>query len=1290
MKRSGSGWSLLCVSLSIVMLGGVLEAGEDGFHPLGGTEPSAACAKGCQALLAGDLVKAEASFDDALKGKNESSAHYGMGLLHWMRGDEQQATEQFALAVRHGTRDPWSEGYLLSLSGSAQACRDPKLFLDVLTALVDDDKARPRMRDMAAFHLSRWMLMSGQWEKARSYLARLQYLRSWQLIGPFANRDESGMAKAYGPEHEIDLTQPVDGRHRRVKWFRCAAEPQDGVVDLSQVFEPNTHSLAYALTHVKVAKSQWAVLHAGSGGACKVWLNGRDVLAITDYNTFAEEKKAVPVYLHEGCNQILVKVAAGETAEWSFALRLSRPEGGPLPGLAVLATAEALKAYRDSSEGRTTPLLEPGTPELGLLPRVDAALRTSPDHPWLRAWRGALLNAWRIGDLDDTDAAEEYQKAAQRYPKCPLFMLELAQAADDVNVARQAAEHCSTLFPDLPLSWSILAGIAAQAGFEPMAEAYARDGLAKFGADRAGVCATELAKILIRRGQRAEAERLIRAFLKAHPFSPEGWRLLARTAPGRSAQRKIVDQALKRCGGDVGLRGRRSAEMILGHKEEDAARFLEEDLWTEPFAVSRYMQVASAWRRAGQADKALAVLTSARKVAPENSALLAALGTELLRSGKAEEAVAIWREALRIKPDSPRLKDWLAEAGKGEAIDRSFFATYDVALKDLPQVKREDYPNDHSVTLLNQEVIHVNPNGSASRMVHRVAKLLRSDGAAGLSRQRIFYEPGRQTIDILRAAVITPSGAETSRARITDRTVSAAMGVETRIYDEHHLKEIVFQGLEPGSIVDFQYILRDTGGNIYGDFFSDSFYFGDDQPVLKSQYVLDLPKTREFQMRSFRAPLEPRRAQSKDPEREVFIWEGKDFPGVVQEARMPPLMDQIPFVQTTTMRSWSEVGKWYWNLSREQLTVDDNLRALAREIAGDAQTPTEKLRAVHDWVIKKIRYLGIEFGRNGYKPHRASETYKALYGDCKDTAALICTLLKSLDIEARMVLVRTTQAGKIEEDALPAPNLFNHAIAYVPDVEGEDYWIDGTTDYHQLGEVPFTDQGAQVLVVGPDGGRFMQIPHGTPEENHNEVRIQARVNKNGSGTLAWRRVYRGQVAPYYREQADTPGTFRSALQAQAAKRFPGAELVRIAHAKPNDRGAMWIETDFKIPNLASRSGDRLALTSAADTFSLSKRFLSGGERRHDLQLWFPFSRTNEVVYHLDAGLRPVGLPEKTEIKEPFASYTRNVTVEGQMVRITEEFSLNTSRIPKKQYVRFSEFCHNVDALQTQKVLLQPQ
>ena len=50
----------------------------------------------------------------------------------------------------------------------------------------------------------------------------------------------------------------------------------------------------------------------------------------------------------------------------------------------------------------------------------------------------------------------------------------------------------------------------------------------------------------------------------------------------------------------------------------------------------------------------------------------------------------------------------------------------------------------------------------------------------------------------------------------------------------------------------------------------------------------------------------------------------------------------------------------------------------------------------------------------------------------------------------------------------------------VPNVDGKDYWIDGTTDFFRLGEVPSSDRGAQVMVAGPEGGKFMKIPQSLP------------------------------------------------------------------------------------------------------------------------------------------------------------------------------------------------------------------
>jgi len=117
-------------------------------------------------------------------------------------------------------------------------------------------------------------------------------------------------------------------------------------------------------------------------------------------------------------------------------------------------------------------------------------------------------------------------------------------------------------------------------------------------------------------------------------------------------------------------------------------------------------------------------------------------------------------------------------------------------------------------------------------------------------------------------------------------------------------------------------------------------------------------------------------------------------------------------------------------------------------------------------------------------------------------------------------------------------------------------------------------------------------------------------------------------------------------------------------------------------------GDRRALASAPEPLDLSRRYLTGGQRRHDLEILFPWGRSSEVIYQLDPAWRAAGLPEEADLKEDFGSFRRQVLLQGQMVRIVDELVLSSQRITKEQYAKFSDFCHKVDALLEQKVLLE--
>jgi len=1239
----------------------------------------------------------------------DPSALYALGLHAASLNDYQKALELLCRAFTVSGNSPWAEYYLEELRPLLPYCHDPKPFVTAVTQAAVRQGVRPHVADLARALYGQYLAQRGDLNAAAEAYGPLHYVTRWALVGPFDNRDKAGFTTAYEPESGLDADKPLAGRNRQVRWYQLAVSPFDGRMNLAEIFEPRTHVLTYAACFVKAEQEGWRVLRVGCAGACAVWVNEALTGKVEQYNDYGPDKLAVPVYLYKGWNQVLVKSAVVENTEWAFSLRFCSPGGGASAGLSYDSSPQALAAYTLEKKDRAAPGPKPEHADLGLLDALEEALKNAPEDVSLLAASGALLDARNCGDKENPPAPKQLARAIALAPRCPYLRLKLAAVSDDSNEARHAAEAAYAAHPELPATLEALARLAEESQSYLIASDYARQCALSFGADSMCLSALILADALspprerpaaARRGNRprggdeggglgdrAEAYRLVRAFIGRHPYWPEAWERLADLELSRHARRAALQKGLSVCGGNEKLRRSWADELSAAGQDGEAAEFLAAGLAGQPFSVAAVLAAAGQFEKAGEPPRAAQLLDSAHAWAPENPDLLTALAVARHRAGHTEEALALFRAVLQLKPNAPYVKDYLAALDTRSGGERKFFAPYDVALKDLPVPAAEAYPNDNSVNILTQEVVRVNDNGSSSRMVHRVAKLLRPAGLRDLSQHSIYYEPARQVVDILKAAVITPDGRELSRADVQDRSTSAAMGVETRIYDEYFLKQVTFRDLQPGAMIDLQYTIRDTGTNIYGDYFAGLFYLSDDQPTIKCQYALDYPKSLTIQTRTFNTKAEARHLDSGDARREVVKWELDNTPGITVERGMPPVVDQLALLQVTTMRSWQEVGQWYANLAQDQLECTPEMRAQVQAMTRDCKTPVEKLRVIHDWVIRSIRYLGIEFGRNGYRPHKAGETFKALYGDCKDTAALITSLLKAVGIDAKLVLIRTVNAGAVPPDSLPVPNFFNHCIAYVPQVEGKDYWVDCTTDFNRLDEVPWADQNAQVLVVDAAGGKFMRIPGGTPQENLVEQRFTAKVERNGAAAIQLQDVRHGQWAPGYRELAETPGQYERYMKDYAARHFNGAELEKLELAPPQEQGPMWMKTSFKVPALAAQSGERKALPVTLDALNLSQRYAAETKRHYDLELYFPWERKTEIVYELAKGLKIASLPDEVNIAEPFGSYRRTFSRKDDTLTLQEQFTLSRQRVPVSDYEAFKRFCNRIDSLLDQKILL---
>ncbi|MEI6236217.1 MAG: DUF3857 domain-containing protein [Planctomycetota bacterium] len=1264
--------------------------------------------RGHALINAGDLSGADAIFNAILKSNpNDIGALQGAAMLAGARNEFQKSLEFRCKAIVAGGQSPLAELAVEDAFNVAAFSKDPAPFLNLLN---DTQKLSPHTRDILRECVGDWHIQRGNYSEAINVTATIKFIDKWTLIGPFDNRDKAGFTQVQDPEKDINFEKSCEGRNRRVTWSALDTHAYDGRVIPSEIFEPHIHVSAYAVTLVKSEREQSAVLRAGCAGALAVWVNGVAAGRVDEYNDFGRDKVTAPVALRKGWNLILVKSAVVEETQWAFSVRLCDLKGGALAGITYDNSSKALAEWKDDKS--PAPKVDDAqftTADLGIVRALSVLVKNHPGDAFALALLGGVMDMRKLSEKnnssgDSISPEKLLRKAISLSPKNPMFKIDLASISDDNNEARLAAEAAYAAQPDLPCALESLAYLAHESHTHIAAEDYARKAWNLYGVERSGMSALVLADEISGidrsfsgvqssggssgKSERAEAWRILSAFTQAHPYLAEGWIRRAELEDSRTLRRETIEKAMQFCGGNARIRQIRVEDLIRLGKDTDAATLSSASLTALPFDANQTLIAANEFRRAGDAKRSGQLFAVARNWAPENPDVLSALAEHQLREGKTAEAADLFKKALTVKPNAPQVKDYLALLDTGGSVDRQFFAPYDIALKDLALPKAGQFSKDNIVKILNQEVIRVNPNGSTSRMIHIVGKVLRPAGVRDLNQHYIYYEPGRQTVDILRAAVITPDGRELARAVINDRSTSAAMGVQTLIYDEHHLKHVTFNNLEPGSIIDFQYTIRDSGDNIYGDYFSDSFYFNDGHPSMRSEYVLDYPKTLAVQTHTLNTKTPLQRLQSKDANREVLKWETKELPGVEHEFAMPPVVDSLPQVQVSTMASWQEVGTWFWNLAKEQVVVNDEMRNDIKEMTKDCKTQTEKLQVIHDWVIRKIRYLGIEFGRNGYKPHKATESYKALYGDCKDTATLITAMLKVVDIDCKLVLIRTVDSGALAPDTLPMPNLYNHCIAYVPSVDGKDYWIDGTTDFFRLGEVPSSDRGALVMVAGPEGGKFMKIPQSKGTDNLIEQNYDVKVAKNGSATLTVRDTRSGQFAPMLRESIETPGKFKSGMKDLAARRFNGAELKKLGSSDPLNQGPAWSEMELAVPNLGSRSGDRLTFPSVFEPVNLTGRYATDARRTHDIELYVPWARKTVITYHFEPGLKIASLPEPQKIENSFGVYIRTLKQNGDTLIIDEFFEMPTTRIPVKDYEAFKAFCHKVDALMEQKVLLQ--
>ncbi|MGD8718754.1 MAG: DUF3857 domain-containing protein [Candidatus Zixiibacteriota bacterium] len=1275
--------ALLCIAAASPVVAFTYESpavaigrAEAAAEPAPGASASAWSDAGWRALFAeNDYDTAGRYFEEALKADPSfPAALEGYGRACEIRGDYDVALSAYLAFIAAAPEHPAAPVYLHRCHVLEEDTNGRAEFLASLTALTENPEAPALLRAKATLFLFDRAHRSGDFAGAEETLAALNFIREWQIIGPFDNEGKEGFNRLFPPETSYAASATYDGKARPVSWRGLPERLPTGFLDLTGVLAPADKAVAYLAVAVNSPTARDAYLAMGAAGAVKVWVNGTPVFSRDAYHEGYFDQYLAPAPLEAGANFILVKIC-GDDKRWGFGARFVDGDFEPMTDLSFDAGTAAL-APASRVVGRAP------SEEFDGLSFFDS--RLLGDAPDAFDFYYAALEHYARDDADEAeevptklmlgaqsvmpDVADFYYyvgamereesrvranltRALELAPKHNQARLELAKYYYDLDRPRAAADIIDRLVEEVP--------------------AFAEAGQYR-------------AKIDWEMGYAYDARSEAAALSERFPNYPYSKMVEALYEKNYGSIERSVELWQSIYDYDVYASNARNEVFTLSLNRGDLAgaeAAMRRTLAADPYDLDARKKLARALDRHGRHEEALAEIDIALRFRPEDHVLWEIKGTALEKLGRDGESRRAYRQAITFKRNYPALENYLSYLEPSNDGDRApRLDAYDL----LAAFPGEDaFPRDSAVWLLDDRQVEVFDNGTSTRTVHQVIKILTPEGAEKFRYIYVSYSPGSENVEIKRAAVLKPDGTEITATNIKEYNV---FDIWSRLYYSYVNKVITMPNLSPGDTVDVEYKISQTGENLFADYFGDFFYFGDKNSTILSRYVLTVPAKKRYYFARLRGAPAPE--ITRRDEKITYVYRMRDLPSIEEEAYMPALAEILPGVQVSTFATWNDVGRWYNGLIKDVFRASPEIEVLAEELAAGAPDDITKLRRVFDFTVTRVRYVGLEFGIGGYRPHTPKQCLETHYGDCKDKATLMNTLYRLMGFKAYPVLIRTGDLGELDYE-LPILGLFNHMISYVELPDGRTYFLDGTAEYHSYKELPPNDQGIDVLVVFDDRAEFIRTPVLSPEDNHLTTRTTFVLQPGGDAHVHRTVEYGAADAPAQRERFQVEAKRRTIIEEYWNGLYPGTKIYNEKFSDISDLGApVRTEYDANVPRMYNPNDARIHLDAVVHKSNLLSRYGKKAERNWPLILRRNEKTTSELTYVLPGDYAVAALPLIKEIRTPFGKLAMDVRSKEGSVYVKQELELYAQRIDPDDYKAFREFCLNVDDWESEPVILQ--
>jgi len=607
------------------------------------------------------------------------------------------------------------------------------------------------------------------------------------------------------------------------------------------------------------------------------------------------------------------------------------------------------------------------------------------------------------------------------------------------------------------------------------------------------------------------------------------------------------------------------------------------------------------------------------------------------------------------------------------------------------QDKLPEYPKDTvAVVLLDDQQVTVKDNGDIEVRHRYACKILRPEGRKNCSYAIVRFD-NETKLSFFRAWTILPDG---TQLEVKEKEAGEESLTSFELFSDVRAKYLKFPEANPGSVVGYEVVQRQRP-----QVFDEIWTFQDLVPVRKSRYTLQLPAGWEFTARWANHPEQPPVPNGSNQ----YVWEVTDSAPIELEPQMPAwtiveghmvlkFFPRDPAMRSKTTGSWNDIGQWYYGLIAPRRQSTPEIKQKVADLTSGISDPLEKIRALAAFSQRQIRYAAIEIGIGGHQPHAAGEVLAHRYGDCKDKATLLNTMLQEIGIDSYNVMI-SPERGLIRPGfpllmfghsivAIRLPDSINSSELYavVNDPKlGRLLFFDPTDEYTPLGYIPPNEQSNYALVVTPQGGELIGVPILAPARNRVLRTATLSLNSNGNLGGAVEELRWGGPAVQRRAQFLTvaPADRQKIIEGFLGNSLTNFSLTSasVGNLEKYDQ-AFTVQYKFAVDGYAKSAGNLLILRPrvvGAEGSSL----LTGKERKYPIEFEEATLQSDVFDITLPAGYVVDELPKPVQAHCDYATYTSEVQVKDNILHYKRTYEITGVSVPTDKLPEVRDFFHQV-------------